>query len=206
MTVWLWDLTGAWSCSFQSFIIPTCQAWSWESVCSNMYIKRERKDGVLIINFFLCFFFLLFVSLTVVSCTAFVLRHARHLTEKISDKHFGKNHHKPPDCAAKETSDTDAYRAHLENTPTQSHPVTCSLFYLLSLRRPSLPLSAQRMCSAGVVTVCKPEPDLHYCRRGWRLACQYCNLALHTLGPVKSWFRHNLVRSSFSLRLYLIPL
>lgn len=91
--------------------------WSWASVCSYMYIKRERKGGVLIINFSSLFF--LFVSLTVVLCNAFALWDARRLKEKISEKHFGENNNKPPDCATKETSVTDAYQSPVWKTKQQ---------------------------------------------------------------------------------------
>lgn len=155
MRVRLWDSTGASSCSFQSFILPACPAWSWASVCSYMYIKRERKGGVLIINFLLCFFFFvcLFVSLTVVLCSAFVLRDARHLKEKISEKHFGENHHKPPDCATKETSDTDVY-LRPPRKQQQQKAILWSLSVFISSHLPSLSLSLLCMCSGGFVTVC----------------------------------------------------
>lgn len=169
---WLWDLTGASSCSFQSFIIRACQARSWASVCSYMYIKRERKGGVLIIHFSsLLFFLFLFVSLTVVLCTAFALRDARHLKEKISEKYFGENNHKPPDCATKETSDTDVYQCPPQKQNNKKP--SCYLLPLVFLISFSPPLSCVCVL-VGFFTVCVYLGDRLICTtavegNGWHV-------------------------------------
>lgn len=162
MRVRLWDLTGASSCSFQSSIIPACQAWSWASVCSYMYIKTERKGGVLIINFLL--FFFLFVSLTVVLCTALLLcyempniwqkRFMRNTLEKIITHHLTVLPKRPQTLMLID--------AHVENKTNKKPSCNVLLFYLPSLSHLcSLSLSVLCMCSGGFVTVCVYLGDGH---------------------------------------------
>ncbi len=163
MSVRLWDLTGALSCSFQSFIIPACQAWSWASVCSYMYIKTEEKGDVLIINFLLLFIvFVCFFNSRFVYRFAFALWDAQRLKEKKHEKHFGENNHKPPDCATKETSDTDAYSCPHRKQTTKSHLIMSSLFYLFSLPHPPFSPSLSCVCVlvVSLLFVCNWVIDL----------------------------------------------
>lgn len=40
--------------------------------------------------------------------------------ENWSEKHFGENNHKPPDCATKETSEPDVYSLPTSKTKQQT--------------------------------------------------------------------------------------
>lgn len=118
------------------------QAWSWASVCSYMYI-RERKGGVLIINY-LCFVFVSFNS-SYVYC--FCIWDAWHLKEKIGEQHFGdKNHHLT--VLPKKPQMQLFINAHLENKATKSNLVISSICFIFFsfFHLPSLSGSLLRVC------------------------------------------------------------
>lgn len=196
MRVRLWDLCGASSCSFQSFIIPACQAWSWASVCSYMYIKTERKGGVLIINFLL--FFVCFFNSSFVYCFAFVLWDAQHLEEKICEKHFGENNHNHLTVLPKRPQTLMLIDAHIENKTNKKPSCNVLLFYLPSLSHLHfLSHSVLCMCSGGFVTVCVYLGDGHglICTTAIEGEGWHDNTVIwhHTHWDWWSWFWPNLV-------------
>lgn len=78
----------------------------------------------------------------------------------MSEKHFGENEHKPPDCSTKETSDADVYpcppQKQNNKKPSCNHlPLFLSPFILSpAFPPPPLTFPLSLLCSRGFVTVC----------------------------------------------------
>lgn len=98
---------------------------------------------------------------------------ARHLREKkISEKLFGENDHKPPDCATNETSDTDVYLCPPRKQNNKKPSCNPLLLFLSSfIRSPSFlhHLSPVYViwwfCYCMCILKWLTWSDLHYCCR-----------------------------------------